>query len=143
MELGMHSDSNAHAQFCARFYRCIPLVCMYTFVYLVVSLMPLYAPPAPTAAGDPSFELVPGGSDRLVTSESLGEWVELVVDATVGSGIAAQVAAFQEGFNEVSQSTQHAVWSSFLPVRWSVCSKALGHCKGPTPEPVQIGSRTG
>ncbi|GFH15101.1 predicted protein, partial [Haematococcus lacustris] len=51
--------------------------------------------------GDAEFELVPGGKDQMVTSQNLGRWIEAVVDATVGSGIAAQVEAFQEGFNEV------------------------------------------
>ncbi|KAJ9527361.1 hypothetical protein QJQ45_025630 [Haematococcus lacustris] len=54
-----------------------------------------------TLPGDAEFELVPGGQDQMVTSQNLGRWIEAVVDATVGSGIAAQVEAFQEGFNEV------------------------------------------
>ena len=36
-----------------------------------------------------------------VTAVNLGEYIEAVVDATMGSGVAAQVGAFREGFNAI------------------------------------------
>ncbi|KAG6503717.1 hypothetical protein ZIOFF_036041 [Zingiber officinale] len=40
-------------------------------------------------------------SPKVLNIESLEEYVALVVDATIGSGIASQVDAFKSGFNEV------------------------------------------
>lgn len=37
-----------------------------------------------------------------VDSNNLGEYISLVVDATVNSGIMCQVEAFRAGFNQVS-----------------------------------------
>lgn len=53
-------------------------------------------------AGSVSYELCPGGSDVLVDSSNLVQYIQGVVDATLGAGIAAQMQAFREGFNEVS-----------------------------------------
>lgn len=52
-------------------------------------------------SGFPEYELVEGGADLMVDSANLGDWVVRVVDATLGSGISAQLGAFREGFNEV------------------------------------------
>ncbi|KAJ1261374.1 hypothetical protein BS78_09G024900 [Paspalum vaginatum] len=54
-----------------------------------------------TLPGNPEYELVPRGSEKMVTLESLEEYVSLVVDATVKSGIAKQIEAFKSGINEV------------------------------------------
>lgn len=54
------------------------------------------------AAGMPSYELCPGGVDVMVDSGNLVQYIQGVVDATLGSGIDMQMNAFREGFNEVS-----------------------------------------
>ncbi|KAM0905228.1 hypothetical protein ACQ4PT_017513 [Festuca glaucescens] len=54
-----------------------------------------------TLPGNPGYELVPGGSDKMVTLDSLEEYVYLIVDATLKSGIAKQIEAFKSAFNEV------------------------------------------
>ncbi|TVU18117.1 hypothetical protein EJB05_34191 [Eragrostis curvula] len=54
-----------------------------------------------TLPGNPEYELVPRGSDKMLTLDNLGEYVSLVVDATVKSGIATQIEAFKSGINEV------------------------------------------
>jgi len=46
-------------------------------------------------------ELKPGGKDLSVTSSNVAEYLSLVVDATLGSGIKAQMDAFRAGFEEV------------------------------------------
>lgn len=54
--------------------------------------------------GNASFELCPGGSDVEVDSSNLLGYIRAVVDATLGSGILAQMVAFSDGFNEVRRS---------------------------------------
>ncbi len=54
-----------------------------------------------TLPGYPDFELLPGGAELLVDSDNLRQYLDAVVDATLGSGIDAQVKALREGFNEV------------------------------------------
>ncbi|CAN6336164.1 unnamed protein product [Urochloa humidicola] len=54
-----------------------------------------------TLPGSPEYELIPGGSKKMVTLDSLKEYVSLVVDATLKSGIAKQIEAFKSGINEV------------------------------------------
>ncbi|KAL6864715.1 hypothetical protein ACP4OV_015866 [Aristida adscensionis] len=54
-----------------------------------------------TLPGSPEYELVPRGSEKMVTLDSLEEYVSLVVDATLRTGIAKQVEAFKSGINEV------------------------------------------
>jgi len=54
-----------------------------------------------TLPGYPEYELVEGGAERLVEEHNLGAYIDAVVDATLGSGIEAQLTAFREGFNEV------------------------------------------
>uniref|UniRef100_A0ACD5TY79 Uncharacterized protein n=1 Tax=Avena sativa TaxID=4498 RepID=A0ACD5TY79_AVESA len=54
-----------------------------------------------TLPGNPEFELVPGGSEKMVTLDNLEEYVHLLVDATLKSGIAKQMEAFKSAINEV------------------------------------------
>ena len=56
----------------------------------------------------------------LVDSGNLAAYVQAVVDATLGAGVEAQMAAFREGFNEV-----RALSTKVL----SVCNSSLdrGH----------------
>uniref|UniRef100_K3ZBY2 HECT-type E3 ubiquitin transferase n=1 Tax=Setaria italica TaxID=4555 RepID=K3ZBY2_SETIT len=54
-----------------------------------------------TLPGSPEYELIPRGSQKMVTLDSLEEYVSLVVDATLKSGIAKQIEAFKSGINEV------------------------------------------
>ncbi|XP_020395487.1 E3 ubiquitin-protein ligase UPL4 [Zea mays] len=54
-----------------------------------------------TLPGNPEYELVPGGSEKMVTLDSLDQYVSLVVYATLKSGIAKQIEAFKSGINEV------------------------------------------
>lgn len=61
-----------------------------------------------TLPGNPEYELVPGGSDKMVTLDSLEEYVSLVADATLKSGIAKQIEAFKSGISEVCLSWNRA-----------------------------------
>ncbi|KAF3786749.1 E3 ubiquitin-protein ligase [Nymphaea thermarum] len=54
-----------------------------------------------TLPGYPDYVLKAGAEHELVSLDCLGEYVSLVVDATVKSGIGRQVEAFKSGFNEV------------------------------------------
>ncbi|XP_031485400.1 E3 ubiquitin-protein ligase UPL4 [Nymphaea colorata] len=54
-----------------------------------------------TLPGYPDYVLKGGAEHELVSLDCLGEYVSLVVDATVKSGIGRQVEAFKSGFNEV------------------------------------------
>lgn len=46
-------------------------------------------------AGYPQYELVEGGSDTIVDSHNVGEYIDAVVNATMHEGIAAQMQAFR------------------------------------------------
>ncbi|KAI8098311.1 uncharacterized protein B0P05DRAFT_501835 [Gilbertella persicaria] len=52
-----------------------------------------------TLPGDDSYELKTGGSDINVTINNVEEYIDLIQDAILGSGISQQIAAFREGFN--------------------------------------------
>jgi len=54
-----------------------------------------------TLPGYPEYELKPGGADMEVDESNLQEYLDAVLDATLGSGIEAQMKACREGFNEV------------------------------------------
>ncbi|KAL8666904.1 MAG: hypothetical protein Q9202_001144 [Teloschistes flavicans] len=54
-----------------------------------------------TLPGYPSIELVKRGSEISVTIENVGEYVDKVVDMTLGSGVQGQVDAFRTGFSQV------------------------------------------
>ncbi|KAL0088270.1 hypothetical protein F4703DRAFT_1734681 [Phycomyces blakesleeanus] len=52
-----------------------------------------------TLPGDPTIELKPGGSEIPVTINNVEEYVNLLKDSLVGSGIAQQLDVFRKGFN--------------------------------------------
>jgi len=54
-----------------------------------------------TLPGYPSIELIPNGTNVAVTIDNVSNYVEQVIDLTVGSGIQSQVDAFREGFSQV------------------------------------------
>ncbi|KAL9639172.1 MAG: hypothetical protein Q9204_001208 [Flavoplaca sp. TL-2023a] len=54
-----------------------------------------------TLPGYPSIELVTGGKDVQVTIDNVGDYVEKVIDMTLGSGVQRQVDAFRAGFSQV------------------------------------------
>lgn len=54
-----------------------------------------------TLPGHDDIELRPGGKDIDVTSENVMEYVQEVIDATIGTGAALQAKAFKEGFSRV------------------------------------------
>lgn len=56
-----------------------------------------------TLPGYPDYLLKPDGKNVGVTIESLEEYVTLVVESTIKTGIAPQLDAFRSGFNEVFQ----------------------------------------
>ncbi|KAI4142681.1 MAG: hypothetical protein LQ341_003143 [Variospora aurantia] len=58
-----------------------------------------------TLPGYPSIELAGGGHDKAVTIENVGEYVEKVIDMTLGSGVQRQVDAFRAGFSQVFSYT--------------------------------------
>eukprot|EP00983_Pelagomonas_calceolata_P061646 1146914-Pelagomonas_calceolata.AAC.28 len=43
----------------------------------------------------------------MVDSSNLGAWIDAVVDATLGSGVASQLAACSQGFNEAYAHQKH------------------------------------
>ena len=45
--------------------------------------------------GYPQYELVEGGSDIIVDSQNVGEYIDAVVNATMHEGIAAQMQSFR------------------------------------------------
>ncbi|KAG8368087.1 hypothetical protein BUALT_Bualt15G0008800 [Buddleja alternifolia] len=59
--------------------------------------------------GYPQYILKPG--DVNVDMSSLGEYISLVVDATVGAGIMRQMEAFRSGFNQVFDISTLKVFS--------------------------------
>lgn len=54
-----------------------------------------------TLPGYPSIELVPDGSNVPLTIENVDQYVDLVIDMTLGSGVRRQVDAFRTGFSQV------------------------------------------
>ncbi|KAI8807960.1 hypothetical protein BJ742DRAFT_710021 [Cladochytrium replicatum] len=64
-----------------------------------------------TLPGFPDMELKPGGRDVNVTMGNVEEYVQLVVDATVGSGVRKQIEAFRKGFNRVFPVTDLRTFS--------------------------------
>lgn len=54
-----------------------------------------------TLPGYPDFELIPGGADINVTIFNVGEYIDKVIDATLGSGVKKQTEAFKAGFSQV------------------------------------------
>lgn len=54
-----------------------------------------------TLPGFPDYELLPGGAIINVTSENIDQYIKLVVDATVGSGVFSQLESFRKGFHRI------------------------------------------
>ncbi|KAI8471466.1 MAG: hypothetical protein J3K34DRAFT_367859 [Monoraphidium minutum] len=54
-----------------------------------------------TLPGYPDYQLRPGGADLTVDAAALPDYLAAVVDATLGGGVAPQLAAFRAGFQEV------------------------------------------
>ncbi|KAG5366916.1 putative ubiquitin fusion degradation protein [Yarrowia sp. B02] len=54
-----------------------------------------------TLPGFPQAELKANGSQIPVTGDNVQEYVDLIVDQTVGSGVSQQIEAFKTGFSEV------------------------------------------
>ncbi|XVF07968.1 hypothetical protein REPUB_Repub06bG0184900 [Reevesia pubescens] len=54
-----------------------------------------------TLPGYPDYVLSSEWNHKMVNLANLGDYVELVVDATIHTGIARQVEAFKSGFNQV------------------------------------------
>lgn len=64
-----------------------------------------------TLPGDDAFELRPGGADVTVDVENVGEYVDAVVDATVGGGVARQLEAFRSGLRDICRPDALGVFS--------------------------------
>ncbi|KAL8959871.1 MAG: hypothetical protein Q9193_003336 [Seirophora villosa] len=58
-----------------------------------------------TLPGYPSIELAEGGHEKGVTIDNVGEYVEKVIDMTLGGGVQRQVDAFRAGFSQVFSYT--------------------------------------
>jgi len=54
-----------------------------------------------TLPGYPTIELVPNGSNIPVTMDNVGQYLDKVIDLTLGSGVQRQVDAFRAGFSQV------------------------------------------
>ncbi|GAB2272343.1 E3 ubiquitin-protein ligase upl4 [Dionaea muscipula] len=54
-----------------------------------------------TLPGYPDYVLADGDDHTLVSIDNLGEYISLVLDATLRTGISRQVEAFKSGFNQV------------------------------------------
>ncbi|CAI7621911.1 unnamed protein product [Penicillium pancosmium] len=54
-----------------------------------------------TLPGYPSIELVPNGGDVSLNIENVDQYIERVIDMTLGSGVRRQVDAFRSGFSLV------------------------------------------
>lgn len=65
-----------------------------------------------TLPGYPSIELLPGGSDVSVTIDNVDDYLNKVIDMTLGSGVQRQVDAFRAGFTQVFPYT---ALSAFTP----------------------------
>jgi len=54
-----------------------------------------------TLPGFDDIELIPHGADTKATIHNVGEYVDRVIDMTLGSGVRRQVEAFRAGFSQV------------------------------------------
>ncbi|KAJ4964350.1 hypothetical protein NE237_024289 [Protea cynaroides] len=59
----------------------------------------------------PDYVLKPGGENEMVNINNLEEYISLVVDATVKTGIMRQMEAFREGFNQVFDVSSLQIFS--------------------------------
>ncbi|KAK4155698.1 hypothetical protein C8A00DRAFT_31448 [Chaetomidium leptoderma] len=65
-----------------------------------------------TLPGYPEIELIPKGSQTLVTIDNVDLYLDRVIDMTLGSGVRRQVDAFQRGFSQVFP---YSALSAFTP----------------------------
>jgi E3 ubiquitin-protein ligase TRIP12 len=65
-----------------------------------------------TLPGYPAIELIPGGSRIPVDIENVEQYLEKVIDMTLGSGVQRQVEAFRTGFSQVFP---YSALSAFTP----------------------------
>lgn len=54
-----------------------------------------------TVPGYPTIELIPNGANTSVTIDNVAQYVEKVLDMTLGSGVQKQADAFRTGFSQV------------------------------------------
>lgn len=54
-----------------------------------------------TLPGYPHIELIPNGSNVGLTIDNVGDYIDKVIDCTLGSGVQRQVDAFRAGFSQV------------------------------------------
>jgi E3 ubiquitin-protein ligase TRIP12 len=54
-----------------------------------------------TLPGYPEIELIPGGADTTLTSDNVQQYIDRVLDLSLGSGVQQQIEAFQTGFSQV------------------------------------------
>lgn len=54
-----------------------------------------------TLPGYPDIELIPDGSNVSVTIDNIQEYIDRVLDQSLGSGVRPQIEAFQSGFSQV------------------------------------------
>jgi len=54
-----------------------------------------------TLPGYPNIELIPGGSDVSVNIDNVAQYIDYVLDFTLGSGVEHQVEEFRAGFTSV------------------------------------------
>ncbi|PWN25797.1 hypothetical protein BDZ90DRAFT_63006 [Jaminaea rosea] len=54
-----------------------------------------------TLPGDEDYELKPNGKSLPVTPANVAEYIDLIIDATVRSGIAPLIKSFRAGFNSI------------------------------------------
>ncbi|XP_062225273.1 E3 ubiquitin-protein ligase UPL3-like isoform X2 [Phragmites australis] len=64
-----------------------------------------------TLPGYPDYSLKKGGENAVVNIYSLEEYISLVVDATIKTGIMRQVEAFKAGFNQVFDISSLQIFS--------------------------------
>ncbi|MCO5566531.1 hypothetical protein L7F22_020208 [Adiantum nelumboides] len=82
-----------------------------------------------TLPGYPDYILKPGGDNIMVDSENLEEYIALVVDASVRTGILPQLEAFRAGFNQVFPISTLQVFNE-EELSYMLC----GHCELWQPE---------
>ena len=90
-----------HLAVCCKTRTLIPQDCPQIRQHAVCSSLLHPAKPWVTCAGCPEYELAAGGEGTLVTPANVEQYLAAVVDATLGSGVAAQLEAFRAGFCEV------------------------------------------
>jgi E3 ubiquitin-protein ligase TRIP12 len=65
-----------------------------------------------TLPGYPEIELIPNGSESMLTIDNVVLYLEKVIDLTLGSGVRRQVDAFRTGFSQVFP---YSALSAFTP----------------------------